>query len=73
MLYTLAIELLEHALHGSLGSAQHLLVHVMFLAGFVAWQFRVVPRFCRLRSASEQEKVDLAFAGSDRAKPDRSE
>ena len=34
MLYTLAIELLEHALHGSLGSAQRLVVQVMFLAGF---------------------------------------
>ena len=73
VLYTAAIVLLEQALHRRLGSAERLVVQVTFLAAYVAWQVRVVPRFCRLRQPSEQEKLHLVFAGSDGAKPDGAE
>jgi hypothetical protein len=69
VLYTLAIVLLEHAVHRKLGSTERFVVQVMFLAAYVAWQVRVVPRFCRLRQPSAQEKAHLVFAGSDGAKP----
>jgi hypothetical protein len=64
-LYTLAIVLLGEAVHHKLSNGERLVVQALLVSSFVAWVYRVVPRFCRLRAASEEEKLYLWFAESD--------